>query len=96
MVSWASASERANLNQVPVLQSQQNGSLPSGLIEKGIHADNLPPGRIVQPEEASFWDLYKWRLIGLTCFCIIGTLLIVDLITKWKKKRQDGKPVVHD
>jgi PAS domain S-box-containing protein len=78
----ASASDRTDTKQVLILQSQHQSDPPLALIEQGIRTTS----RQIPDKEASFWDLYKWRLISLACFCIIGTLLIVGLIMQRKKR----------
>jgi len=57
----------------------------------GIIVDRLPPGSMVQYKQKSLWDLYKWQLIGLAFFCIIGTLMIVSLIKQRKRRGQTEK-----
>lgn len=46
----------------------------------GISEDRLPPGSVVRFKEYTFWELYKWRIIGVIALCIIEALLILALL----------------
>src|SRR5262249_34580018 len=45
-----------------------------------ISEDRLPPGSVIRFKEASFWSLYKWRIIGIVSLCAAEALLIVGLL----------------
>jgi len=46
----------------------------------GISEDRLPPGSVVRFREPSFWELYKWRIIGVISLCVVEALLIIALL----------------
>jgi PAS domain S-box-containing protein len=48
----------------------------------GVSEESLPTGSEVRYREPSFWDLYKWHIIGLTSLCVIEALLIVGLLVQ--------------
>jgi PAS domain S-box-containing protein len=52
-----------------------------------IGTESLPPGSVVRFEEPSFWDLYKWHIIGLLALCVIEALLIVGLLVQRARRR---------
>jgi PAS domain S-box-containing protein len=53
-----------------------------------ISASSLPPGSIVRFKEPTFWDQYKWRIIGVISLCIIEALLIIWLLINRARRRQ--------
>jgi len=56
----------------------------------GISEDRLPPGSIVQFKQPSFWQLYKWRIIGVIFLVIVQSVLITGLLfNRAKRKRAD-------
>jgi signal transduction histidine kinase len=48
----------------------------------GISEERLPPGSEVRYEEPSFWDLYRWHIIGVFSLCLTEALLIVGLLVQ--------------
>lgn len=46
----------------------------------GISEDQLPPGSIVRFKEVTFWQQYKWRIIGIVTLCAVEAILIVALL----------------
>jgi PAS domain S-box-containing protein len=46
----------------------------------GIPQDQLPPGSSVLYWEASPWEFYRWRILGLVALVLVETLLIVMLL----------------
>ncbi len=53
-----------------------------------IGKERLPPGSVVQFEEPSLWDQYRWHIIGVLAFCVVETLLIVSLLVQRAKRRR--------
>ncbi len=54
----------------------------------GISGESLPPGSIVRYKEPSFWDLYRWRIIGVLALCVIQGLLIAGLLAQRAHRRR--------
>ncbi len=48
---------------------------------------NLPPGSIVNFREFTFWQLYKWRIIGVLALIALQTLLIAFLLIERRRLR---------
>ncbi len=59
----------------------------------GIREKKLPPGSIVRFKEFSFWEQYKWYILGLTTFCFVEFLLIVGLWIQRRRRSQAEQEV---
>jgi PAS domain S-box-containing protein len=57
----------------------------------GIGMDKLPPGSTVINREYTFWELYKWRIIGLLALIVIEAILILALIRLALAQRRNLK-----
>lgn len=57
----------------------------------GIGEDRAPPGSVVRFTEASFWDIYKWQIIGVVSLCIVEALLIFALLLNRAGRRRAEK-----
>jgi PAS domain S-box-containing protein len=58
----------------------------------GISDQSLPPGSTVLYKEPSFWEAYKWYVIGVLSLCAVESLLIAGLLAQWvKRKRADRR-----
>ena len=54
----------------------------------GISEDRLPPGSIVRFKEPTFWEQYKWHIIGvLTLIAFQASLIAVLLIERRRRQR---------
>ncbi len=83
-----------------VLRGEKPGDIPSQtapsvttfdwreLRRWGISEQSLPPGSVVRFRQSSFWELYKWYIIGLTTACILEALLIAWLLFLRVRRRQ--------
>ena len=59
----------------------------------GISETRLPPGSVVQYRQRTFWEQYRWRILGVLGFCGLQTALIIGLIVNRAKHRpRGGKP----
>jgi signal transduction histidine kinase len=54
----------------------------------GIGEDALPPGSVVLYKRPSFWDLYRWQIIGVVSLSLIEALLIVVLLLERANRRR--------
>ncbi|HEX8843850.1 MAG TPA: ABC transporter substrate binding protein [Pyrinomonadaceae bacterium] len=48
----------------------------------GISEELLPPGSVVRFKVLSFWDQYRWRIIGVISLCLVEALLIFALLAQ--------------
>jgi signal transduction histidine kinase len=54
----------------------------------GIAEDRLPPDSIVRFRDSTFWELYRWRIIGVLSLCLVQTVLIGTLLTQRVQRRR--------
>src|SRR5499426_2800724 len=54
----------------------------------GISENQLPPGSVIQFREPSFWNHYKWRIIGVISLCAVEGLLIFALLAQRAMRRR--------
>src|SRR5262245_3619963 len=54
----------------------------------GISENQLPPGSVIQFREPSFWDHYRWRIIGVISLCAVEGLLIFALLAQRARRRR--------
>lgn len=53
-----------------------------------ISESRLPSGSIVEFRQRTFWDQYRWHLVGVVAFCGLQTALIIGLLVNRAKRRQ--------
>ncbi len=61
----------------------------------GIGMDKVPADSVVINREYTFWELYKWRIIGLLCLIVIEAVLIVVLIRLSVAQRRNLKQLAY-
>ena len=54
----------------------------------GVSEDRLPPGSVVRFRDPSFWDLYRWHVIGIVCLCAFEAVLVIVLLVQWVRGRR--------
>ncbi|HKR58691.1 MAG TPA: ABC transporter substrate binding protein, partial [Pyrinomonadaceae bacterium] len=54
----------------------------------GISEISLPPGSVVKFKEFTFWDQYKWYIMGLVAAVIFEAMLIAWLLLLRSRRRQ--------
>ena len=54
----------------------------------GIDESKLPAGSIVRFKEPTFWEQYKWRIVGVVSLVIFQALLIVWLLINRARRRR--------
>ncbi|HSE36901.1 MAG TPA: ABC transporter substrate binding protein, partial [Blastocatellia bacterium] len=54
----------------------------------GISEKSLPPGSIIEFHVPSFWDDYKWYVIGLLCVVIVQSVLIAGLVINRRRRKR--------
>ncbi len=57
----------------------------------GIREGNLPEGSIIVDKELTFFEAFRWYIIGTILFVIIETTLVVFLIGLYRKQRRVEK-----
>ena len=77
------------MNQLPV----PTFSLPRKrqLCRWGIDEADLPPGSVVRFRSQSFWDIYRWHVIGILSLCAIQAMLILGLLVQRARGRRAEK-----
>ena len=53
-----------------------------------ISEDSLPQGSIIKFREVTFWQSYKWYIIGLVTACVLEAMLIAGLLIMRARRRQ--------
>ena len=48
----------------------------------------MPAGRRVLFRQPGYWELYRWRIIGVICLCLAQTALILGLLASHAKRRR--------
>ena len=61
----------------------------------GIDESKLPTGSIVRFKDPTFWEQYKWHIVGAVSLLIVETLLIVVLMINLRRRRQAEKDNEH-
>ncbi len=59
----------------------------------------LPPGSIVQFQDLSFWERFRWRILGISMFMILQAILIFGLLfqrVKWRRVENRFRQAIED
>jgi PAS domain S-box-containing protein len=59
----------------------------------GVDEKNLPPGSIVHYQNQSFWDLYRWHIIGVLSVCALQAMLILGLLVQRSRGRRAEREI---
>ena len=54
----------------------------------GIDESRLPAGSLLRFREPTFWELYKWRVVGVISLIILQALLIIVLLINRARRRR--------
>lgn len=54
----------------------------------GVAESSLPPASVVRFKEFTFWELYKWRIIGLITLVILQSAFIAVLLIERRRRRR--------
>lgn len=57
----------------------------------GISEDRLPPGSVLKFHEPTFWEQYRWWIVGVVVFCCLQTVLIVGLFVNRARRRDEQR-----
>jgi PAS domain S-box-containing protein len=53
----------------------------------GIKERNLPEGSIIINKEVTFWEAFRWYIIGTILFVVIETLLVIFLVALYRRQK---------
>jgi signal transduction histidine kinase len=53
-----------------------------------ISESSLPPGSVVRFKELTFWELYKWRIVGVITLVILQSVFITVLLVERRRRRR--------
>ena len=54
----------------------------------GISKDRLPRDSVIRYKEPTFWERYKWRIIGSVSLSIVETALIIGLLAQMARRKR--------
>ncbi len=54
----------------------------------GIREENLPPGSVLRFRQPTFWEVYRWHIVGVIALCVIEGLLICALLLQRAYRRR--------
>src|SRR5205807_9575793 len=54
----------------------------------GVREASLPPGSVVRFRETSFWDAYRWHILGVLSLCVVEALLIFVMYVENAHRRR--------
>ena len=54
----------------------------------GVAESSLPPDSVVRFKEFTFWELYKWRIVGAITLLILQTAFIAVLLVERRRRRR--------
>lgn len=94
------------LTAIRILRGENPASMPPQVLEAeapvydwrelrrwGISEANLPTGSIIKFRQSTFWEQYRWLVIGTGLFCLLQTALIAGLWMN-RVKRMQGETEV--
>jgi len=47
----------------------------------------VPPGTLIRFKEPTFWEVYKWRIVGVISLCVFEAVLIALLLISLRRRR---------
>jgi signal transduction histidine kinase len=57
----------------------------------GISEAGLPAGSVVRFRQPTFWDVYRWHIVGVIALCVLESLLICGLLLQRAYRRRAEK-----
>ncbi|MCX6927257.1 MAG: hypothetical protein NT154_29245, partial [Verrucomicrobia bacterium] len=86
---------------VRLLRGESPGSIPPRVFEEatpvfdwrelrrwGISEARLPADSVIRFRQPSFWERYRWLVVGTVLFCALQASLIVGLLVNRSKRKQ--------
>jgi signal transduction histidine kinase len=76
--------------RISIPHASENSSMFDGreLQRWGINEADLPTGSVVRYRQPTFWDVYRWHIIGVVSLCVLEALLIVGLLAQRVRRRR--------
>jgi signal transduction histidine kinase len=75
--------------EIPVEQAQKVPMFDWRQLRRwNVSKSNLPPDSVVRFEEFTFWELYKWRIVGALTLMVLQTAFIVALLVERRRRRR--------
>jgi signal transduction histidine kinase len=80
------------VREIPVEQSQKVPMFDwRGLRRWGVAESSLPLASVVRFKEFTFWELYKWRIVGVITLLILQSGLIAVLLVERRRRQRARK-----
>jgi signal transduction histidine kinase len=74
---------------IPVEQAQKVPMFDWRQLRRwGVSEVSLPADSVVRFKEFTFWELYKWRIIGVFTLMVLQTAFIVALLVERRRRRR--------
>lgn len=74
---------------IPVEQAQKVPMFDWRQLRRwGVSEISLPADSVVRFKEFTFWELYKWRIIGVLTLMVLQTAFIVALLVERRRRRR--------
>jgi signal transduction histidine kinase len=78
----------AEARTIPVEQAQKVPMFDWRQLQRwGVAEQSLPPDSIVRFKEFTFWELYKWRIVGVIVLVALQTVFILVLLVERRRRR---------
>lgn len=78
-----------SVRAIPVEQTQKAPMFDWRELRRwGVLESSLPPASVVRFKEFTFWELYKWRIIGLIALVILQSALIAVLLVERRRRQR--------
>jgi signal transduction histidine kinase len=75
--------------QIPVEESQKVPMFDWRELRRwGVLDSSLPPDSVVRFKEFTFWELYKWRVVGVITLVILQSVFIAVLLVERRRRRR--------
>jgi signal transduction histidine kinase len=75
--------------QIPVEESQKVPMFDWRELRRwGVAESSLPPASVVRFKEFTFWELYKWRIVGMIALVILQSAFIAVLLVERRRRRR--------
>jgi signal transduction histidine kinase len=75
--------------EIPVEQAQRVPMFDWRQLQRwAVEESSLPPDSVVRFKEFTFWELYKWRIVGVIALVILQTVFIGVLLVERRRRRR--------
>ena len=79
----------SSAREIPIEQSQKVPMFDWRELRRwGITENSLPPASVVRFKEFTFWELYKWRIVGFVALVIFQSIFIGVLLVERERRRR--------